>query len=198
MARNPRAISAVVSPPTRRSVSAARESADREGWQDRKIESEDVVLDVVDLGVEVGHVRLLPTTGVLELRELVMKDVGAPEVIDGSSLGDGHQPPAGFSGTPARRPLLERGHERVLRQVLGESDITRHPREGADEAGRVGPPRGDDGLGRVIRTGLRRHDASVVSPLQAPGASGPVEIWRMVEITVTSGQYFACSSANSR
>ena len=65
-----------------------------------------------------------------------------------------------------------------------------------DEAGRLGPPRGDDGLGRVISSGLGRHDASVVSPVQSP-ASGPVEIWRRVEITVTSGQYFACSSANS-
>ena len=34
-------------------------------------------------------------------------------------------------------------------------------------------------------------------PGQSPGASGPVEIWRSVEITVTSGQCFACSSANS-
>jgi hypothetical protein len=161
-------------------------------------ESEDVVLDVVDLGIEVGHIRLLPATGVLELRELVVKGLAAPEVIDGSPLGDGHQPPRRVLRYAGCRPLFERGHERVLRQVLGESDITRHPREGADEAGRVGPPRGFDGLGQIIRTGLGRHDASVVSALQASGASGPVEIWRKVEITVTSGQCFACSSANSR
>jgi hypothetical protein len=43
-----------------------------------------------------------------------------------------------------------------------------------------------------------RSDAGVVSPVQSPGASGPSEIWRRVAITVTSGQYFACSSANSR
>jgi hypothetical protein len=71
------------------------------------------------------------------------------------------------------------------------------PGEGADVADRLGPPRGEDGLGRVIRTRVCRHDASVVSPVQSPGASGPVEIWRRVAITVTSGQYFACSSANS-
>src|SRR5688572_26747841 len=41
-------------------------------------------------------------------------------------------------------------------------------------------------------------DAGVMRPAQSPGASGPVEIWRRVEITVTSGQCFACSSANSR
>ena len=37
LVRNPRAISAVVSPPTRRSVSAARDSAVSEGWQHRKM-----------------------------------------------------------------------------------------------------------------------------------------------------------------
>ena len=35
--RHPRALSAVVSPPTSRSVSAARDSGVRVGWQDRKM-----------------------------------------------------------------------------------------------------------------------------------------------------------------
>ena len=161
-------------------------------------EPEDVVLDVVDLGVEIRHVSLLAPTGVFELRDLAVQRCGAPEVVDAAPLRDGHQPPRRVLRHARRRPLLERSHECVLRQVLGESDITGHPRECADEAGRFGPPRGDDGPGRVIRTGLCRHVASVVSPSQASGASGPSEIWRSVEITVTSGQYFACSSANSR
>ena len=75
-------------------------------------------------------------------------------------------------GFLARR---SRGDERVLRQVLGELHITSHPGECADEAGRLGPPRGVDGLGRVVRRGLRWHRASVVSPAQASGASGPFE-----------------------
>ena len=157
-----------------------------------------VVLDVVDLGVEVGHLHLLSPTGRFELRDLAAEDVGAPEVIDAASLRGGHQPRARVRRYADGGPLLERGHECVLRKVLGEPHIAGHASESADEASRLGPPRGDDDLVRVIRTGLCRHEASVVSPVQSPGASGPVEIWRRVEITVTSGQCFACSSANSR
>ena len=119
-------------------------------------------------------------------------------MVDAAPLRRGHQPPDRVLRNAGCGPLLERSHEGVLRQVLGEIHITGHPGESTDEAGRLGPPRGEDCLGRVICTGLRRHDASVVSPVQSSGASGPVEIWRRVEITVTSGQYFACSSANSR
>ena len=126
------------------------------------------------------------------------KVVGAPEVVDAAPLRGGHQPRGRVLRYACRGPLLERGHECVLCQVLGELHVTGHPGESADEAGRLGPPRGDDGPGRIVRTPLCRHEASVVSNVQAPGASGPVEIWRSVEITVTSGQCLAWSSANSR
>ena len=137
-------------------------------------EPQDVVLDVVDLAVEVGHLLLLSAAGVFELRDLAAQVVGAPEVVDAAPLRGGHQPRDRVLRDAGRGPLLERGHECVLRQVLGELHVAGHPGEGADEAGRLGPPRGDDGLGRVIRTGLCRHEASVVSPVQSPGASGPV------------------------
>ena len=54
---------------------------------------------------------------------------------------------------------------------------------------------GSSALARSYPTAV---PANVVAHLQSPGASGPVEIWRRVEITVTSGQYLACSSANFR
>src|SRR4051794_5250460 len=161
-------------------------------------EPQDVVLDVVHLAEEVGHLLLLTSVGVLQLRDLVTHAGRAPKVVDAASLRDGHQPRTRVLRDPGRWPLLERCHECVLRQVLGEVHIPGHPGQSTDEAGRLGPPRGEDSIGRVIRSGLCRNDASVVSPVQASGASGPVEIWRIVEITVTSGQYFACSSANSR
>ena len=168
------------------------------GMAGQEDEPQDVVLDVVDLAVEVGHLVLLSPSDVFELRDLAAQVVRAPEVVDGAPLRDGHQPRDRVLRDAGRGPLLQRGHECVLGQVLGQVDVPGHPGESADEAGRFGPPRGEDGLGRVICSGLCRHRASVVSPGQSPGASGPVEIWRRVEITVTSGQYFACSSANSR
>ena len=109
-------------------------------------EPQDVVLDVVDLAVEVGHLLLLSPAGMFELRELAAKAVRAPEVVDAAPLRDGHQPRDRVLRDALCRPLLERGHECVLRQVLGQLDITGHPGESADEAGRLGPPRGVDGL----------------------------------------------------
>ena len=41
----------------------------------------------------------------------------------------------------------------VLRKVLDQLHVTGHPDESADEAGRLGPPRGDDGIVRVGHTG---------------------------------------------
>ena len=94
------------------------------------------------------------------------------------------------------------GHPERRGDGIGGDVVVRRPDTSRCEQVGVALPqridRRDDGLARVIRPGLRRHAASVVTSAQAPGASGPVEIWRSVEITVTSGQYFACSSANSR
>ena len=160
-------------------------------------EPQHVVLDVVDLAVEVGHLRLLSSTRVLDLRDLAPEGVGAPEVVDAAPLRGGHQPCGRVVRYAGGGPLLQRSHQGVLREIRGELHVAGHPHEGADEAGRIGPPRGMDGLDGVVSTGLRRHVASVVSRAQAPGASGPSEIWRSVEITVTSGQCFACSSAKT-
>ena len=52
-----------------------------------------------------------------------------------------------------------------------------------------------DLLGGVIRPGVWRHDPSVGS---LAGTSGGSSIWRRVAMTVASGHYLACSSANSR
>ena len=125
-------------------MSAARDSGVSEGWQDQEDQPQDVVLDVVDLVVEVGHPCLLPAPGVLELGHLAAQRVGAPEVVDTAALGRRHQPGRRVVGDPRHRPLLQRGEQRVLREVLGQVDVTRHPGESTkNEAGRLGPPRGD-------------------------------------------------------
>ncbi len=126
---------------------------------------QDVVLDVVDLGVEVRHVHLLPCLGPVstaELGDLAPLRLRTADVVDPAALGGRHQPGAGVVGDAGDGPLLEGGEERVLREVLGERDVARHPGERADEAGRLGPPGGDDGPGGVV-VELRgaRHRASV-------------------------------------
>ena len=50
----------------------------------------------------------------------------------------------GLSGTPSSRPLLQRRHERLLREVLGDADVAHEPGEAPDEPGGLDPPDGVD------------------------------------------------------
>ena len=98
LTRKPRAISGVVRPPTSRSVSAARDSGGSAGMAGEEHQPQHVVLDVVDGGVEVGHVDLLEP--VSELGGTAAQGLGAPEVVDRPALRDRHQPGARVPGTP--------------------------------------------------------------------------------------------------
>ncbi len=93
-------------------------------------EPEYVVLDVVELALDVGHRPLLSPSGMFELLDLAPEAVGTPEVIEGAPLRDGHQPCDRVVRDAGGRPLLKRGDEGVLRQVLGEAHIAGHPGEG--------------------------------------------------------------------
>ena len=58
-----------------------------------------------------------------ELSGLASQAFGAPEMIDAAPLGDGHQPRCRVLRDAGCRPLLQRGNECVLRQVLSERQI---------------------------------------------------------------------------
>ena len=58
----------------------------------------------------------------------------------------------GLSGTPVARPLLERGDQRVLRELLGEADVAHDAREPGDEPRRLDPP---DRVDRAMGIGGR-------------------------------------------
>ena len=51
----------------------------------------------------------------------------------------------GLSGTPELRPLLERGDQRILRQLLGQPDVAHHAVEAGDQPRRLDAPDGLDG-----------------------------------------------------
>ena len=124
-----------------------------------------VVVDVVDESVEVGHLHLLPFQGVAELRRTTAQGVGAPERVDAASLGGLHQPGRRVVGDAVARPLLQRGDERVLGEVLGEGEVAGHPGERADEPRRlrhatpVGRRHGGPGRSRS-----RSHEETRTSP----------------------------------
>jgi hypothetical protein len=50
-------------------------------------------------------------------------------------LGGGHEPGARVVWDARLWPLLKRGDESILRQVLGKADVTHDAREPSDEPG---------------------------------------------------------------
>ena len=53
------------------------------------------------------------------------------------------------------RPLLERGDERVLRELFGDADVPHHPRQAGDDPRRFDAPDGVDG---TVGVGGRHGD----------------------------------------
>src|SRR5207237_3964906 len=62
-----------------------------------------------------------------------------------------HEPRAGVVGHSRLRPLVERGNERVLREVFGKPDVAYDAREAGDELRRFDAPNGVDGTMNVGR-----------------------------------------------
>ena len=105
--RNARAISSVVRPPRRRSVSAARASAESTGWQDVKISRRRSSPTSSSSAVSrsTGK-RLLPLFEIVsKLLVLAVEHLAAAEMVDRAVLGGRHQPGAGVV-----RECPEAGH----------------------------------------------------------------------------------------
>ena len=126
----------------------------------REDQAQEVVADVVVEGrVEIRRGRLLrlsssrPSSSCLRSSTL-----RSAQQVDRPVLGGGHEPGAGVVRDARLRPLLERGDERVLGQLLGEADVAHDPREAGDEPGRLDPPdRVDRAMGVGSRHGYRSH-----------------------------------------
>ena len=82
----------------------------------------------------------------------------------------------GLSGTPSWA-TFQRGDQRVLRQLLGEPDVSHHARQPRDQAGGLDPPDGvDGGVDVGGRHGCRsrhrrRRNATSVKALRRPPRS---------------------------
>ena len=182
--RKARAISSVVRPPSRRSVSATRASVESTGWQAVNIEAQEIVADVVvERGVEIGLRRLLLDLElVAELLVLAFEQLVAAEADrwrDAWRAAMSQAP--GLSGMPDLGPLLERRDERVLREVLGEADVAHDSRETGDELRRLDPPDRVDGAMCIgSRHGYRSHTlyfasaSRVISQPPAPRGLGRI------------------------
>ena len=87
-----------------------------------------------------------------DLLVLALEHLVPAQPVDGAALGGGHQPGAGLFGNARLRPLLERGDQRVLRQLLGEADVAHHAGEAGDELRLLDPP---DRVDRAMDVGRR-------------------------------------------
>ena len=145
--RKARAISSVVRPPSRRSVSAMRASVESTGWQavnTRRNRSSPIV--IVERGIEIWlrHL-LLDLELVTELLMFSFEQLVAAEEIDRSMLRARHQPSAGPFRDARFGPLLERRDEGLLRQLLGNADVAHHAGETGDQLRLLDPKDGIDG-----------------------------------------------------
>ena len=158
--RNARAISSVVSPPSRRSVSATLRLGRQHGMTRREDQAQEVVADViVQRGVEgVGLAGLLRVDFVAQLRVLTVEKLPPAKLVDGAVLGGCHQPGARVVRNARRRPALQCGHQRVLRQIFGEPDVPHHARQPGNESRRLDAPDRVDRLMAVGRAHGGRSD----------------------------------------
>ena len=135
----------------------------------REHEAQQVVADVVVEGrVEIRHGHLLPGLElVTELLVFALEPLVSPQEIDRAMLRGGHEPGARIVRDARLRPLLERGDESILGEVLGKADIAHDPRETGDEPRRLDPPdRVDRAMGIGSRHGYRSHHLQSVSANQ--------------------------------
>ena len=119
-----------------------------------------VVADViVESRIEVGHRGVLPGFElVTQLLMLALEELVAAQSVDGAMLGGCHQPGSRFVGHAGFRPLLERSNERVLREILGDPDVTDYARQTANESSRLDlPDRLDGAMCIGSRHGYQSH-----------------------------------------
>src|SRR5439155_17122630 len=111
---------------------------------------------------------------VAKLLVLAFEQLVAAEEVDRTVLRGGHQPGTGIARDAGLRPLLERGDERIVREVLGEPDVAYDPREAGDDPRRFDPPdRVDRAMGVGSRHDSRSHHrprfSARLAPLRSPG-----------------------------
>src|SRR6267143_3186426 len=129
-------------------------------------EAQEVVANViVDRGFEIRHRHLLLGLDLAaEFFVLALEPLVSAQEIDCTMLRGSHQPGARIVRDARLRPLLERGDESVLRQLLGMTHIAHDPRETRDDPGGLNPP---DCVNRALcigsRHGYRSHHFYSVS-----------------------------------
>ena len=107
----------------------------------REDETQQVVANViVESRFKIGYGHLFCLELATEFFVLALMPRVSAEVVNGAMLGGGHEPGARVVRDARLRPLLERGDESILCQVLGQSDVAYDPRQTGNEPRRLDPP----------------------------------------------------------
>src|SRR3954453_14959910 len=148
---------------------------------------QEIVADVVvKRRVEIGRIVIVHLAA--DLLMLALDQLGAAILVERAVLRGRHQPGGGIVRNTVLRPALERGHQRVLRQLLGEPDVARDARNAGDDLRLLDSP---DRLDRLMRVGS--HGSRLEQLRRAPqarrlpprrqaaeawwGAAGPAPPW---------------------
>ncbi len=130
-----------------------------------------VVVDVVrERLVEVRRDACPGLQRPADLGILLLQLAVAPEEVDRPALGDRHQPGAGIARNALGGPLLERGDDRVLGQVLGQADVAGVVGQARDQPGGFQP---DDGLDRRLSPAIPPRESDHITRRSAGQARPP-------------------------
>ena len=146
-----------------------------DGVARREDQAQEIVAHVVlGRGLDVLRRRLLPRFElVAERLVLALGHPAPPDHVDRLLLRDRHEPGAGLVRDARDRPVLERGDERVVRELFGEAHVADHARKARDQLRRLDPI---DRVDRAVRVGDRH------GPHQSSGA-----VHRASEVTRRRG-----------
>ncbi len=135
-------------------------------------EAKEVVPDVlVDSRIQVNAL-VSPLHVAADLFVLALERLAAADQIDRLMLRGPHQPRAWLLRHAGDGPLLERGHQCVLRKLFGRCEIANDASQPGDEPGRLDAP---DRFDRAVRLGCScpgYGESSVTCP-RTPGLHGP-------------------------
>ena len=133
-------------------------------------EAEEVVADF--LFDRVVHVDAISSQ--LEVASYLLlfsfERLAAADEVERAVLRGAHQPGSRLLGHAFGRPLLERGDEGVLGQLLGRADVADHARQPGDEPGRLDAP---DRLDRAMCLGVGIYGKRSVTCPPCRGSAEP-------------------------
>src|SRR5229473_8400567 len=134
----------------------------------REDEAEEIVLDLlVDLRAQV-RAFLSQLEIASDLFVLALERLAAADQVDCAVFRGPHEPGARPLGHAFGRPLLERGDQGVLCELLSRPDVADHTSQPGDEPGRLDPP---DRFDRAMRFARACFAATWARLLHTPSNS---------------------------